>query len=381
MTEELIFTDARVRRWTHGSSLPGKLERLLAESPLSSIVPKNEPVALKMHFGSWGAHKIIRPALVRRVVDAVREAGGKPFVTDTVRIKGIDYLDVAASNGLTPQSVGCPVILADGLFGMDYVKVECGGDMPFAPVASVIHDVPAMILLTHCKGHVQAGYAGAVKNLAMGCVSALNREASDVRKKVGRPGMHLCHRGDVVHHAETCDLCGQCLDACPLDALSEKDGKIILDRKKCWSCCRCARVCPTGAMEAPDVGPAFQDALAQVAASVLKTFDPGRLYCLNFMLDIQPECDCMPGADVNALQDAGILGGRSPCTVDWATCDVLKKTPPLPDSLLSERGCTEPGSEPWEAVHGKSGREHIRILADLTGADLEYAMRDIDEKS
>ncbi len=378
MAEKLLFTDARVRKWTHAASLPGKLENLLDKCKLERVVVKGEPCAIKMHFGSQGAFRTVRPAFVRRVVDAARKAGAKPFVTDTVRIKGIDYLDVAASNGICEQSVGAPVVLADGLFGKDYVKVDCGGYMPFAPVASCINDSPSMIVLTHCKGHVQAGYAGAIKNLAMGGVSAQNREEGDMRKRVGRPGMHLLHHGDVELNPELCELCGQCVDACPMDAVSIKDEKISLDRRKCWSCCRCVRVCRTGALKGPDIGPAFQDALAHVAKAVLSTFEKGRVFYLNFMMDVQPECDCMPGADVPVLADAGILAGADPCAIDNATCDLLARSHPIPGAALHEKGCREPGGEPFEILHGKSGRDHIKKLAEIGGFSVDYEIEALE---
>ncbi len=378
MPEKLLFTDARVRKWTQRASLPGKLENLLEKSTLGDVVVKGEPVALKIHFGSQGAFRTIRPSFVRRVVDAVKKAGGKPFVTDTVRIKGIEYLDVAAYNGFCEQTLGAPVVLADGLFGKDYVKVPCGGIMPFAPVASCIHDSPSMIVLTHCKGHVQAGYAGAIKNLAMGGVSAQNREDAEIRKKIGRPGMHLCHKGDVTFDESLCEVCGQCVDACPMDALQIIGGKLVMDRKKCFSCCRCARVCHTGAMKAPEIGNAFQEALAHVAKAVLSTFEPGRVFYLNFLMDMQPECDCMPGADVPVLGDAGILAGRNPCAIDAAACDIMKKSTPLPGSALFEAGCTAPGRDPWEVLHGRSGREHIEKLAEVAGLALDYEIEALD---
>jgi len=373
MTATVYHMDARAKRWSHVDSLPGKLERLLAEKAnLKSVVKKGEPVAVKMHFGSQGAYMIIRPALVRRVVDAVRAAGGKPFVCDTVRIKGVDYLDVAAANGITPQSVNAPVVLADGLFGMDYVKVEAGPLMPFVPVASAIHDAPAMVVLTHCKGHVQAGYAGAVKNLAMGCVSGTVRE-KDLRGKVGRGGMHTMHKGQIRWTGEGCTFCNECVEACPLEALTCDEGKkaIVIDAQKCWSCCRCARICPTGAMKAPDVGEKFQDALSECAKGVLSTFEKERLLFLNFLLDIQPECDCMPAADVPVVQDMGILMSQDPCAVDLATCDLIEAADPLPGSAYTAEH-RKAGLSAWEALHGRTGRRHVELLADFTGYEKAY---------
>ncbi|MHC4599436.1 MAG: DUF362 domain-containing protein [Planctomycetota bacterium] len=373
MVSKAYYMDARVTNWTHAGSLPGKLETLLSEhANLKEVVKPNEPVAVKMHFGSRGAHRIIRPAFVRRVVEAVREAGGKPFVCDTVRIRGVDYLDVAASNGITADSVRAPVALADGLFGLDCIEVKAGPLMPYVPVASGIHDVPSMIVLTHCKGHVQSGYAGAVKNLAMGCVSGSVRQKA-MRGKVGRGGMHTMHRGKVQWERETCTFCGQCVEVCPLDAveMDESGEAVVLNYDACWSCCRCARVCPEGAMIAPDVGEKFQDALAECAKGVLSTFKPGRVLYLNFLLDIQPECDCMPGADVSVVQDLGILLADNPCVVDLATCDLIEEAEPLPRSAYPAEARAE-GKSAWEALHGKTGRHHIEVLGELMGLETTY---------
>ncbi|HBR21805.1 MAG TPA: 4Fe-4S ferredoxin, partial [Nitrospiraceae bacterium] len=75
--------------------MPGKLERVLKEINLPAHFDKNEWVAVKTHFGSEGSHRVVRPVFLRKVVDAVKGIDAKPFVTDTVRIKGLDYLEVA----------------------------------------------------------------------------------------------------------------------------------------------------------------------------------------------------------------------------------------------------------------------------------------------
>jgi len=373
MTAKVYHVDARVTSWTQAASLPGKLEGLLRDhANLESVVKQGEPVALKMHFGSFGAHRIIRPVFVRKVVEAARGAGAKPFVCDTVRIKGVDYLDVACMNGISPHSVGAPVVLADGLFGKDYVVIESGPLMPWVPVASGIHDVRSMIVLSHCKGHVQSGYAGAVKNLGMGCVSATVRKKAD-RTRVGRGGMHTMHKGHVRWEKGSCTFCGACIDACPLDAvhIDEDKGEVVIDYKNCWSCARCARVCPEGSMIAPDVGEEFHDALAECAKGVLSTFDPGRILYINFLLDIQPECDCMPGADVSVVQDLGILLSDNPVAVDLAACDLIEASDALPGSAYSAKDRAS-GKSAWEALHGKTGRRHVEALGEIAGIEKEY---------
>ena len=44
-----------------------------------------------------------------------------------------------------------------------------------------------------------------------------------------------------------CVSCGACADACPVSAISEGDGKYVIDEDACIECGACASVCPVGA--------------------------------------------------------------------------------------------------------------------------------------
>ncbi|MDA8172279.1 MAG: DUF362 domain-containing protein [Nitrospiraceae bacterium] len=190
--EKVYFASARVLKWRHEESLPGRLERLLKKMDFQKRLEPGEWVAVKTHFGSPGAHRVIGPAFLSRVVAALKAAGAKPFVTDTVRINGLDYLEVANQNGINHLSVGAPVVLADGLYGRDNIIVPAGEILGEVAVSTLIHDAPAMVVVSHIKGHINAGYAGAIKNLAMGGVSASHR----VRGwKCGRGAMHSLGEG------------------------------------------------------------------------------------------------------------------------------------------------------------------------------------------
>src|SRR5512147_97940 len=200
----VFFSSARTLRWDYHHSVPGKLETLLARMDFSKRFSGEEWVAVKTHWGSHGAFRIIPPVMLRKVVESVRAAGAKPFVTDTVRIMGLDYLEVANQNGLNHLSCGAPVVLADGLYGKDSILVKAGPLLGEIAVASAIHDTPAMIVCSHTKGHINSGYAGAIKNLAMGCVSGRHR---DQGWQKGRGSMHCHGEKGLQWDRDRCTLC------------------------------------------------------------------------------------------------------------------------------------------------------------------------------
>lgn len=47
--------------------------------------------------------------------------------------------------------------------------------------------------------------------------------------------------------SDECLGCGACADGCPVEAISEGDGKYVIDESKCIDCGACADACPVGA--------------------------------------------------------------------------------------------------------------------------------------
>ena len=59
---------------------------------------------------------------------------------------------------------------------------------------------------------------------------------------------------------DRCKLCGLCVKACPVDALSQAEGsRPVFDYSKCIECCCCHEVCPH---QAVDMKPSFLMRLA-----------------------------------------------------------------------------------------------------------------------
>ena len=51
---------------------------------------------------------------------------------------------------------------------------------------------------------------------------------------------------------DECISCGACEGECPVGAISEGDGKYVIDADTCASCGACAEVCPVGAPHETD---------------------------------------------------------------------------------------------------------------------------------
>jgi uncharacterized Fe-S center protein len=375
MSNSVYFAPARATRWDYSASQVAGLERLIEKLNLSSGISEGEYVALKTHFGSSGAHRIVRPRFLRVLADAVKAVGGKPFVCDAVRIQGWDYMEVANQNGINPQSMGCPVIMADGLFGYDSIEVQAGPVLGSVRVASAIHDAPAMIVVSHCKGHIGAGYGGAIKNLAMGGVAGRHRSGD---WKQARGHLHAASaESSVIRDPELCTLCLQCLHVCPTEAISEEADGLVVEDEKCWRCGRCERVCPEGAIQLEKRGEdEFQMALAEGTQAVLRTFEPGKVLYFNFALEVQPECDCMPMADTPIVQDQGILASRDVVAVEQATLDLINSAPPLPGSLAADRGLTA-GQRILAETLGVDGQLHVDAAAQIGLGSQQYELIEV----
>ena len=46
---------------------------------------------------------------------------------------------------------------------------------------------------------------------------------------------------------DTCEMCGDCVDECPVEAITEGDPKYVIDPDACVDCGTCTEVCPVDA--------------------------------------------------------------------------------------------------------------------------------------
>ena len=161
------------------NNLLDKLKKLIRKAGIETIDFDGKYTAIKIHFGEPGNLAFLRPNYAKAVADVVKELGGKPFLTDcnTLYVGGrknaLDHLDSAYTNGFSPFSTGCHVLIADGLKGTDevYVSVEGAEYVKEAKIGRAIMDADVFIALSHFKGHEATGFGGTLKNIGMGCGS------------------------------------------------------------------------------------------------------------------------------------------------------------------------------------------------------------------
>ena len=340
MTPKVYFTNFCT---TGGETLPQKLARLLLSAGMDQIDFKGKYVAIKIHFGELGNMAYLRPGYARVVVDLVKDLGGKPFLTDAntmyvgSRKNALDHLETAYLNGFTPYSTGCHVIIADGLKGTDDVAVPVrGGEyVEKAMIGRAVMDADIVISLSHFKGHEEAGFGGALKNLGMGCGS-----------NQGKRDMHSAGRPCI--DPEKCVACGACANICAHDGpqIDKATGKMHINWVNCMGCGRCVDVCPMGAIyhSQENAVRMLNYKIAEYAKAVV---DGRPNFHISLVRDVSPYCDCHPENDLPIVPDVGMFASFDPVALDLACAEAVIKQPVNPGSRLEKM--TKPGVDHFTA--------------------------------
>ena len=321
---KVYFSDFRTIAF--GMGLPQKLKKLITAAGIGDLEMEGKFVAIKMHFGELGNVSYLRPNYARAVVDVVKELGGHPFLTDCntmypgSRKNALEHLACAWENGFTPMTVGCPLLIADGLKGTDDVSVPVpGGEyVKEAKIGRAVMDADVFISLTHFKGHEMTGFGGAIKNIGMGCGS-----------KKGKMEMHSS--GTPRIDAGKCIGCGMCVDHCANDGVHVTDGVAVIDEDHCVGCGFCIAYCPTGAIMTKwdEAKPVMNCKIAEYTKAVL---DGKPAFHVSLVLDVSPDCDCERHNDVPVIPNVGMFASFDPVALDQACVDAANKQPVIQGS-------------------------------------------------
>jgi hypothetical protein len=327
---KVYYTDFRTKL---GEGLPTKLKRLVKAAGIDQLDMDGKLVAIKMHFGELGNLGFLRPNYAKAVADVVKELGGSPFLTDCntmypgSRKNAIEHLYCAWENGFTPMTVGCPVIIGDGLKGTDDISVPVpGGEyVQEAKIGHAIMDADVFISLTHFKGHEMAGFGGAIKNIGMGCGS-----------RAGKKEQHC--NGQPTIHEELCRGCRRCQRECANSGLvfDEASRKMRVDTANCVGCGRCIGACNFDAIEFSDWA-AVKDLNCRMAEYAQAVIHGRPCFHVSLVVDVTPNCDCHSENDAPILPNLGMFASFDPLALDQACVDACLAAQPLPNSQLSDR--------------------------------------------
>ena len=326
---QVYCTDFRTKAF--GDGLPTKLKKLMKKAGIGQIDMDGKFVAIKMHFGELGNVSYLRPNYARAVVDVVKKLGGKPFLTDCntmypgSRKNALEHLYCAWENGFTPLTVGCPILIGDGLKGTDDIAVPVvGGEyVQAARIGRAIMDADVFISLTHFKGHEMTGFGGAIKNIGMGCGS-----------RAGKTEQHSGGKASI--DPAKCRGCQKCLKECANDALSfdARTKKTRVIEENCVGCGRCLGACNFDAIAFTNF--AANELLNRRMAEYAKAVVDGRpCFHVALVVDVSPNCDCHGENDVPILPDLGMFASFDPLALDQACVDACLQAPPLPGSQLA----------------------------------------------
>ncbi len=327
---KVYFTDFRTEAF--GDGLPTKLKKMIKKAGIGEIDMDGKFAAIKLHFGELGNISYLRPNYAKAVADVVKELGGKPFLTDCntmypgSRKNALEHLECAWENGFTPLTVGCPILIGDGLKGTDdiAVPVEGGEYVKEAKIGRAVMDADVFISLTHFKGHEMTGFGGAIKNIGMGCGS-----------RAGKKEQHSSGKAHIV--AELCKGCKKCQKECANGGLvyDESTKKMTVDQNNCVGCGRCLGACNFDAIQFDNNN--ANEVLNRKMAEYTKAVVDGRpSFHISLIVDVSPNCDCHGENDAPILPNIGMFASFDPLALDQACVDACLKATPLPNSQLSD---------------------------------------------
>ncbi len=297
-----------------------KALRLLLDKAAPEAAYKNdEIVPVKLSIGDSACVYNLDPELVSYIVSWIQGFGAKPFLFDTnVIYKGsrqnaVDHLTLAGAKGFGYPKAGAPFIIADGLLGQDGNEYEINaGHIKKVRVPSFVGMLDSLVVLSHATGHIFTGFAGTIKNVAMGMSCRPTKQVQ-----------HSSMKPSIIE--EKCTACGCCMNICPVGAISLPEKmKAHIEPGICIGCGECLCACKFDAVgvnweEDMDIFCARMDEVANFILSKFKN-----KFFVTFGYDITQECDCISTKDDRIIsRNVGLLASTDPLALDHATVELM----------------------------------------------------------
>ena len=275
---------------------------------------------LKVHFGEKGNTTYLPAVTYSKIVEYLKSQNINCSYYETSvlyggeRFKAEKHISLARKHGFDDLDI----VIADGAAGEDAVQVDMQlKHFASCSVARRLAEAKQVLVMSHFKGHMLAGFGGAIKQLGMGFAA-----------KGGKMAMHLGVKPRIM--SLFCRACGACVRRCNENAILPNGKKFKIDHDKCIGCGACFSICRhhavsvwslAGFANALFKGKFFREKLVEYAFAGHKN---KRNIYINFALNITRGCDCEPHPMRKISRDIGIFCSTDPVAVDRACIDMLK---------------------------------------------------------
>lgn len=294
--------------------MPGEI---VFSEKLEGILPylknvRGKKIGIKVHFGEKGNKTFIQPDIISKIYKEVKKNNPKAEINlidcnvlyKSERSETSSHIQIAREHGFKE-----PIEILDG-----DEEIHLGlKHFDKAYVGKGLGKYDCLLAISHVKGHIMTGFAGAIKNLGMGLAS--------------RKGKLALHSSSCPIVSKKCVKCGKCIEECPAKAISMQE-KAFIDKHKCIGCAHCINVCPEEAIDAPwgsVSSEILQEKIVEYAYGINKKI---KCYYLNALVNITKDCDCMGVEMEKQTGDIGFLFSENLLEIDKKSYKLVEEKSP-----------------------------------------------------
>lgn len=271
--------------------------------------PMRGNVGIKISTGEYGGNNYLKPELIK---DLVEEVNGTIIECNTAyngsRNTFKSHKDTIKKHGFTKIT---NVDLMDETGNLS-IPVKNGYHLKENILGKSITNYNSIIMLSHFKGHMMAGYGGALKNMSIGMASAK-----------GKINIHTAGKG------------GDMMKA---------------DRNE------------------------FLESMVDADSSVMDFMDPDNIIYINVANNLSVDCDCDPHPHKPEIADIGIFASLDPVAVDQACIDAIYNLKDPKKKSLIQRIESRNGLHILECAEEKKlgSRKYNLVNIDMDNRNIVY---------
>lgn len=291
-----------------------EIENIAGLIESNKLIKKAGKIGIKVHFGEKGCTTFVSPDDVKKIYNTIKKANNKAKVslveTNSLyrgsRTNTEEHIKTAKEHGFDFAPID--ILDSDGDYEIEaetknFKKIKSGKN---------IKNYDLLVIMSHVKGHVMAGYGGAFKNVAMGLAS-----------RRGKLDMHSRISPKV--NTKKCESCGKCISECPAGAIVfDKNNKAEI-RSSCIGCAHCIATCPSGAIKIPwgsVDGRELGERIVDYSYGLTKF---KKMIYINVLKNITKDCDCLDKKQEKEMEDVGYLFSEDIVAIEQASFDFVKK--------------------------------------------------------